>query len=184
VREDAYTRIALRLRDVGTEDREWLLSHLGADDCQRVSAALQEYRARNVVPGTTLNAPREAPKVQVEKPTQPTARLAAASAAEVKKLLAGQPDWAIALVLSAGPWPWAQELLGQWSPERIRALRALASELSHRVKPPLHEAVIRTIALKLAPIESETPVTRAFDAALQRAVHELSAVDSLKLDLP
>src|SRR5579864_5708518 len=48
VREDAYTRIALRLREISAEDREWLLSHLGADDCQRVSAALQEYRARNV----------------------------------------------------------------------------------------------------------------------------------------
>ena len=181
MREDAYTRIALRLRDIGAEDREWLLSHLGADDCQRVSAALQEYRARNVA--RPAGATNVAPKSQVESATPPTARLAAASAADVRKLLAEQPDWAIALVLSAGPWPWAQEVLGQLSPERIRALRALATELSHRVKPQLRDAVIRVIALKLAPVEIETPVSQAFDAALQRAVHELSAVDSLRLDL-
>jgi hypothetical protein len=180
VREDTYTRIALRLRDIGAEDREWLLSHLGADDCQRVSAALQEHRARNVV---RPEAAPTAAKTQAENAPLPTARLAAASAADVRKLLAGQPDWAIALVLSAGPWPWAQELLGQLSPERIRALRALATELSQRVKPQLRDAVIRVIALKLAPAAIETPVTQAFDAALQRAVHELSAVDSFKLDL-
>jgi len=188
VKEDAYTRIALRLRDVGAEDREWLLSHLGADDCQRVTAALQEYRARN---GASAGAAgpkvsREAPTAQVgngNAAAEPAARLAGAGAADVRKLLGGQPDWAIALVLSAGPWPWGQEVLGQWSPERIRALRALASELSQRVKPQLRDAVIRTIALKLAPPEIETPVTQAFDAALQRAVHELSAVDSLKLEL-
>jgi hypothetical protein len=180
VREDTYTRIALRLRDIGAEDREWLLSHLGADDCQRVSAALQEHRARNVV---RPEAAPTAPKTQQVENALPTARLAAASAADVRKLLAGQPDWAIALVLSAGPWPWAQELLGQLSPERIRALRALATELSQRVKPQLRDAVIRVIALKLAPAPIETPVTQAFDAALQRAVHELSAVDSFKLDL-
>jgi hypothetical protein len=180
VREDTYTRIALRLREIGAEDREWLLSHLGADDCQRVSAALQQHRAHNVA---RPEAAPTAPKTQAENAPAPTARLAAASAADVRNVLAGQPDWAIALVLSAGPWPWAQELLGQLSPERIRALRALATELSHRVKPQLRDAVIRVIALKLAPAAIETPVTQAFDAALQRAVHELSAVDSFKLDL-
>jgi hypothetical protein len=29
------------------------------------------------------------------------------------------------------------------------------------------------LALKLAPVESQTPVTQAFDAALERAIDEL-----------
>ena len=181
MKEDAYTRIALRLREIGTEDREWLLGHLGEDDCQRVSAALQDYRARTAARPAVAPI---APKPQVENSSLPAARLAAASAADVRSLLAGQPDWAIALVLAASPWPWAQELLGQWSPERIRALRALATELSQRVKPHLRDAVIRTVAAKLARSEPETPITQAFDAALQRAAHELSAVDTFRLDLP
>jgi hypothetical protein len=169
MRDDAYTRVALRLRDIGSEDRAWLLSHLGADDCQRVSAALKEYRAHNAV----APVPQEPPRVESVNASLPAARLAAATTTDVRKLLAGQPDWAIALVLSAGPWPWAQELLGQLSPERIRALRALASELSQRVRPQLRDAVIRVIAEKLVPPETDTPVTQAFDAALQRAVFEL-----------
>ena len=175
VREDAYTRIALRLREVGAADREWLLSRLGADDCRKVSVALQEYRAKNAA-GAAVLAPAspEAPKAAAPgSSAKPATRLAAASASEVKKLFAGQPDWAIALVLSAGPWPWAPELLGQWVPERIRALRALASELSDRVKPQLRDEVVRLLALKLAPVESQTPVTQAFDAALERAIDEL-----------
>ena len=187
MRDDAYTRIALRLRDIGSEDRAWLLSHLGADDCQRVSAALQEYRARNAGGTGAAVAPvSQGPpsaKAESASPVQPAARLAAASVADVRKLFAGQPDWAIALVLSAGPWPWAQELLSQLSPERIRALRALASEMSDRVKPQLRDAVIRVIAQKLVPPETHSPATQAFDAALQRAVHELSATDSMKLDV-
>jgi len=184
VREDTYTRIALRLRDIGAEDREWLLSHLGAEDCKRVSAALQEYRAHNAPrPEAAAQRLREAPKTQAGSAPLPADRLGAASAADVKKLLAGQPDWAIALVLSAGPWPWSQELLGQVSPERIRALRALATELSDRVKPQFRAALIRAVAGKLAPAEIQTPVTQAFDAALQRAVHERSALESVRLDL-
>jgi hypothetical protein len=202
VREDTYTRIALRLRDIGAEDREWLLSHLGAEDCKRVSAALQEYRAHNAAraegaaqglrEGSKTHAETAPSKAQagsaaskshVESAPPPADRLAAASAADVRKLLAGQPDWAIALVLSAGPWPWSQELLGQVSPERIRALRALATELSDRVKPQFRDALIRAVVGKLAPAEIQTPVTQAFDAALQRAVHERSALDSVRLDL-
>ena len=184
VREDAYPRIALRLRDLGAEDRKWLLSRLGAEDCQRVSVALQEYRARNAAePALTPVVPREVPNTSVESAASPTARLAAASATDVNRLFAEQPDWAIALVLSAGPWPWTQEVLGQWAPERIQALRALAGELSERVKPQFREAVVRAIALDLAPDKTETPVTQAFDAALQRAVRELSVVESWKLEL-
>jgi hypothetical protein len=202
VREDTYTRIALRLRDVGAEDREWLLSQLGAEDCKRVSAALQEYRAHNAAraeaatqglrEGSKTHAESAPSKAQagsaaskshVGSAPPPADRLAAASVADVRKLLAGQPDWAIALVLSAGPWPWSLELLGQVSPERIRALRALATELSDRVKPQFRDALIRAVVGKLAPAEIQTPVTQAFDAALQRAVHERSALDSVRLDL-
>ena len=193
MREDTYTRIALRLRDIGAADREWLLSHLGAEDCKRVSAALQEYRAHNASrPKAAAQGLHEAPKTQaggtppqapVGSAPSPGDRLATATAADVRRLLAGQPDWAIALVLSAGPWPWSQELLGQVSPERIRALRALATELSDRVRPQFRDALIRAFAGKLAPAEIQTPVTLAFDAALQRAVHERSALDGVRLDL-
>jgi hypothetical protein len=44
---DAYTRIALRLRELSGADRAWLLSQLAGEDCRRVSDALQKYRAES-----------------------------------------------------------------------------------------------------------------------------------------
>jgi hypothetical protein len=181
--QDAYTRVALRLRDIGPADREWLLSQLGADDCRRVSAALQAHRARTPPGAGPSRLERQPPKPAGNAEAQPLARLNAATFVEMKMLLAGQPDWAIALLLSAGPWPWGQEFLGDLAPERIRALRSLAGELVRQVKPQLSAAVVRLMALKLEPPVTDTPVTQAFDAALQRAVSELTAVDRWKLDL-
>lgn len=181
--EDAYTRIALRLRDVSTADREWLLSQLDADDCRRVSASLQQHRARNAA-GT---APGARGRREISTPPgggaeEPAARLAAAGMSEIRELLAGQPDWAIALLLSAGPWPWTQELLVELIPERIRALRSLAAELAARVKPKFRDAVVRAMALKLKSADTPTPLTQAFDVALERAVNEMSAGGIWKMD--
>ena len=181
--EDAYTRIALRLRDVSTADREWLLSRLDADDCRRVSASLQQHRARTAA-GSALEARgrREISSPPGGGAEEPAARLAAAGVGEIRELLAGQPDWAIALLLSAGPWPWTPELLVELIPERIRALRSLAAELATRVKPKFRDAVVRAMALKLKSTDAQTPLTQAFDVALERAVNEMSAGGIWKMD--
>ena len=180
--EDAYTRIALRLRDVSTADREWLLSRLDADDCRRVSASLQQHRARTAA-GSALEARG---RREISSPPgggeEPAARLAAAGVSEIRELLAGQPDWAIALLLSAGPWPWTQEFLVELIPERIRALRSLAAELAERVKPKFRDALVRAMALKLKSADIQTPLAQAFDVALERAVNEMSAGGIWKMD--
>ena len=164
--QNAYTRIALRLRDLSPGDREWLLAQLAPQDCRRVSEALREHRAQSSS-ATSLDRPR------VEEGLSPVARLTAAPAPRVKVLLAEQPDWAIALLLSAESWPWAEEFLDELVPERIRALRALASELAPRVKPKFRQALVHTIASRIQPPATALPATRAFDAALERALDDL-----------
>jgi hypothetical protein len=152
--QDAYTRIAVRLRDLSPRDREWFLGQLAPDDCKRISAALREHRSQ---------------------------ALSGASVEGVRQILAGQPDFVIALVLSVDQWPWTQDFLGALSPERIRALRTLAAELSSRVKPKMLEALVRSIAAKLNPPEAmRSQATLPFDAALEQATRELSVT----VDLP
>ena len=131
--QNAYTRIALRLRDLSPGDREWLLAQLAPQDCKRVSEALREHRGQ-ALSDKSLNRPRMEGALSSGAGAQdtPEARLTAAPAARVKAVLAEQPDWAIALLLSADSWPWAEEFLDELVPERIRALRALASELAPR----------------------------------------------------
>ena len=172
--QNAYTRIALRLRDLSPGDREWLLAQLAPQDCKRVSEALREHRAQ-ALSDKLFNRPRMEGTLPSGAGVQdtPEARLTAAPAARVKALLAEQPDWAIALLLSADSWPWAEEFLDELVPERLRALRALASELAPRVKPKLRQAVVHTIASRIQPPATALPATRAFDAALERALDDL-----------
>jgi hypothetical protein len=188
--DDAYTRIALRLREVGPADREWLLSQLDEHDCKRVSAALSEHRR---LAGQVAASPTRAPAVgesssgtaQTPNPSasDPVARLLAASPADVKKLLADQPDWALGLLLAGREWPWAPVFLGSLPPERIRALRALVAELSQGIKPKVHEMLVSILAGKLEAVPRQTPITHAFDAALQKATAAITTLDAWKLDL-
>lgn len=164
--QNAYTRIALRLRDLSPGDREWLLARLTPQDCRRVSEALREHRAEDLST-KSLSRPR------VEEGLSPEAWLTAAPAARAKAVLAEQPDWAIALLLSADSWPWAEEFLDELVPERLRALRALASELAPRVKPQFRQALVHAIASRIQPPVTALPATRAFDAALERALDDL-----------
>lgn len=191
--EDAYMRIALRLRDLSDADREWLLAHLDADDCRRVSAALRQYRAQSAAGGSrTHGAGSESSTSRAAGPgasapeaaaaTDPVSRLTSVTAADAKKLLWDEPDWAIALVLGASPWPWSETYLDELGPDRIRALRALARELSTGVKPKVRDSVLRAIALKLQPEEPSSAVTEAFDAALKRAEQDLTALQGWRAE--
>ena len=189
--QDAYTRIALRLRDLSPADREWLLGQLAPEDCRRVTEALRLHRAQTLA--VAARATERQPSGERGNPQWgsagkspagdrapdeanqdvPVNRLMAAPPPRVKALLGEQPDWAIALVLSAESWPWTQEFLGDLVPERIRALRAQASELAPCVKPKFRQAVVRAIESKMQPATVESPVTVAFDTALERALNDL-----------
>jgi hypothetical protein len=185
--EDAYTRIALRLRGLSAPDREWLLGQLDPEDCKRVSVALRQRRAQGastevlIEAGMPKSDSKPTAKPEAAASLDPLERLRSASLFRVKTLLAEVPDWAIALVLSAESWPWTQEFLGELSPERIRALRTLASELT-RVKPKFRQAVVEAIAMKIEPAPAQSPVTLPFDAALERALSELPVIKSLRSD--
>ncbi len=192
---DAYTRIALRLRDLSAADREWLLGKLAVEDCRRVSAALRRVRARGLVAGPESGSPANSEVQRAghvapggsnshrgSDPAMPVddeaARLMRASLPEVQAVFAGQPDWAVAVVLAARPWPWMPSYLAALDPNRIRALRSLTAELSARVKPSTREHVLRAIASKLTPdpaVALEPAIVGPFDAALERATLELSA---------
>ena len=170
---DAYTRIALRLRELDSSDREWLLSRLATEDCKRVSSALHAYRAESASPPEREQAEPLPSATSPEKPlTQEEAALARLKSAkpnEIKQALSLHDNWVIALVLSAQQWPWTPEFLGSLPPERIRALRALAHDLPLQVKPAFKARVLERIAGTLQPQSHSQP----FEVALQRALGSL-----------
>jgi hypothetical protein len=185
--EDAYTRIALRLRELSSPDREWLLGQLAADDCSRVSASLRQHRSQvDAADREPMRRPAQVASVPATGSAEElhVARLRAATVAEARSLLAGQPDWVTALVLSANSWPWTDEFLAGLTPERIRALRALTVELSPHVKPALVNVLVRVLVTRLSSVSAKVaPATLAFDSALERATREWVPDSSWKLDL-
>jgi hypothetical protein len=188
---NAFARIAARLRELNPIDRDWLLGRLAAEDCRRVSNALREHRAREQAGTSPPEETADAAATGLvqgrsaqghagqEMADESSQQLARANAAEVRRALAEQPDWAIALLLSRRKWPWTQEILRDLTPERLRALRALAGELA-QTKPKVCDAIVRAVGVGMAPTELSraTAATHAvFDAALANAMEELPVIE-------
>lgn len=171
--ENAFVRIASRLRGLCEADRDWLLGQLTPDDGRRLVEALRAHRQEASAPKTSKS--NVAPEGQASNEgNTPWTRLARAGAMEMREVLADAPDWAIAMLV-AQPWPWSHALLSDFAPERIRALRALAAELEG-VKPRVREAILSEITAKLERAAPKPSATEAFDAALERAVEELPMI--------
>lgn len=187
---NAFARIAARLRELNPVDRDWLLGQLAAEDCRRVSDALREHRAggqagsaEKMAGAAATTLVQQGKSVQgspaQEMPDESSQQLARASAAEMRKALAEQPDWAIALLVSRRNWPWTREIMRDLAPERLRALRALAGELA-QTKPRVYDAFVRAVATGMVPTELSrvTAATQAvFDVALANAMEELPAIE-------
>ena len=170
MKTDTNTRIAERLRGLSVGDRDWLLEALAPEECRFVSAALRAHREQT--PGET--SPAERKTGPASQPTDgPVDRLNAASPEEIARILGPLPDWAMALVLAMHPWSWAQAYLGEHTPERVRALRALALELEC-VKPAVRSALLGLLVAQLEPQTPKSPASLNFDAALEHAMQRLS----------
>lgn len=180
--ESAFARIATRLRGLSEADREWLLGQLAPEDGRRLLEALRAHRQQAAGGSTADRATQRKSQVtSFNDGGVPWNRLTTASAAEVRQVLSDQPDWAIAIVLSAQPWQWSQEVLGSLAPERIRALRALSTELEG-IKARVREVVLSEIAAKLERVGAKAPAAEAFDTALERAIGEQPMASRRRLE--
>ena len=171
--DNAFARIASRLRGLCEADRDWLLGQLTPDDGRRLVEALRAHRQE----ASARKTPKRNVAPEGQAPNEgdtPWSRLARAGAMEMREVLADEPDWAIAMLV-AQPWPWSQALLSDFAPERIRALRALAAELEG-VKPRVREAILSEITAKLERAVRKPSATETFDAALERAVEEVPMI--------
>jgi hypothetical protein len=170
MKTDTNARIAERLRNLSSGDRDWLLGALAPEECRLVSAALRAHREQT--PAEALPVGRKI-RPDLQPAEEPVERLDAASPQEIAGILGPLPDWAMALVLAMHPWRWAQAYLDEHTPERVRALRALALELEC-VKPAVRSALLSLLVAQLEPPAPKSPASHNFDAALERAMERLS----------
>jgi len=139
-----------------------VLARLSSEDALHIRE-LMEPRA---VPVLTEPAPPPAP---VEADRTPERVLERAAADDAAKLLLGEPDWFIALVLAKRRWPWDRELLAALHPARVDELSVLVWRAGEGAKPRACEAAIGMLAARLCELAAPAPeAASAFDELVAR----------------
>ncbi|MFL6573096.1 MAG: hypothetical protein ACJ8G4_15170 [Burkholderiales bacterium] len=151
----AHQDAARRLAALTGDERDWVLARLSSDDALRIRELMEPGSA----PVAAEPPPRPAP---AEAESTPERVLEQAAADDVAKLLLGEPDWLIALVLAKRRWPWDRELLAALHPARVDELSVLAWRAAETAKPRACEAAIAMLAARLR--EAAAPVPQALSA--------------------
>jgi hypothetical protein len=181
--EQAYRRVAVRLRALDAMDRDWILQQLGGAHCQGISAALQGLRAAQFGDGGAppvvgaWSAARGDEQARIVR-----GRLASVPGGEVLGAMAAQPDWTLAVVLAAESWPWAEQLWEQLGADRTRRVRSLSTELAPRVTVAVREAVLRWFVSKLDTHGASAVKRSAFERNLDWTLQSLGATGTRRAE--
>jgi hypothetical protein len=158
----AHEHAARRLAALTSDERDWVLARLSSDDALYIRELLEP----RPVPVLSEPAPPPAP---VEAESTPERVLEQAADDDVAKLLLGEPDWFIALVLAKRRWPWDRELLAALHPARVDELSVLVWRAGEGAKPRACEAAIGMLAARLRELAAPAPeAASAFDELVAR----------------
>ena len=162
----AYEQAARQLATLTSAERDWVLARLSSDDALRLRE-LMEPRPAPVE--AEPPPPPPTPPAPVEAELTPERILEQAGAADVVKLLLGEPDWFIALVLGKRRWPWDRELLAALHPARVDELSVLVWRAGEGAKPRACEAAIARLAARMGELVAPAPEpANAFDELVAR----------------
>jgi hypothetical protein len=135
-----YRKAALVLSGLAEADRAWMLDQIGAEERTRLSSLMLELSALGISADDSL-----ARELAAEAPAKNRVAVDAGTALGV---LAREPDWLIALVLRARPWPWREELLRLLGTQRRFSVQE-AIPAGTDVKPRVVEALVAAIERRL-----------------------------------
>jgi len=148
---DGSRKAALLLSSLREEDRAWLLARVDDSQRTRLAPLLSEVRGLGVsVDPRTLRelAQSDGDAQEPEADDSASASITSASASAVLEALGGEPDWLIAIVLRARPWPWREALLNLLGTERRSSIqKALPSGVE--VQPRVIETLVAAIEARL-----------------------------------
>lgn len=124
----ALRRSALLLHSMTDVDRGWMLSRLEAPQRDALQRLLDElstlgFPADPALLGDALRD--DSVDADGFAPSNRFPALERLSSGQAAKLLGGEPDRLVALLLRAGPWPWQADFLRQAGPAREARLRGL-----------------------------------------------------------
>lgn len=169
--KDGYTQAALALQHLTAADQEWLLAQLPSDDRVLVAKLLADLYAADQVgdKGLTADADAEMEPARLQQSVPEVdadmAPLLQATPDEIERVLEGEPDWIVALLLAHADWSWGAAYLGQRSPELVARLSGMAPRLGASVKPRVVAEILRACAQRLR-LARPAPISHGSFAAM------------------
>jgi len=153
---------ALVLHGLSDVDRTWMLGQLSADQAGLVGKLLAELcelgipsdpsLAAQALAGNQIRPIRTRPAA---KSNDPADTVRAASAAQLQRVLQGESQGLIALLLAAGEWPWRDVYLAVQEPARRRVLVELMA--ARAAGPRLQAQVLGAVARRLRELGTIAP---------------------------
>lgn len=135
-----YRKAALVLSGLAEADRAWMLARVEHEERARLSSLIEELSGLGLAAEDAVVR-----ELAAEAPPKSQVTVDAATALGV---LSREPDWLIALVLRARPWPWREELLRLLGTQRRFSVQE-AIPAGSDVKPKVVEALVAAIERRL-----------------------------------
>lgn len=159
---------ARRLSALKGAERDWVLARLAAADALRIRELMEPGSAPAERDRDAEPPPPPTPPAPSGAASTPERVLEEAAAADVAKLVLGEPDWLIALVLGKRRWPWDRELLAALHPARVDELSVLVWRAGEGAKARACEAAIGMLAARLRELGAPAREASAFDEVLEK----------------
>jgi hypothetical protein len=182
-----YSKAARNIAALASEDRHWVLSQLGEDDRTRILLILKELSspADSVNVGSTaeLSAGADGSGSSPASSLHPMERddhaiVAAVDLDALIPLLASEPDWLVAVLLTQFEWSWAERFMESCSVERLQRIAEAMKAEAVVVKPRVRQVVLSNIAQKLRHRPQTLQSASPFERILSRAEKRVSQASS------
>jgi hypothetical protein len=154
----ALAEVLAKLASLSETDREWVLGQLSPGAKRKLLHSAKPEPAPPAPAPAIVTAPAAESKAD-----DASGLIARASAATMREVLRGEPDWFVAALMGAGDWPWAGEYLGSQS-------SSVRWELEPSRMAPTAHMKSSVIAAAAAVLQSHAPAPEPtrFESILQR----------------
>lgn len=168
-----YQKAARVLRDLDSVDREWLLAQFTTEERERLEDAMASEGVSRAPVAAVPGAKTHRDAFPDERPA--ASKLAAADVETVERLLHGEPDWIVAVVLMHTAWPWLPKYLGRRPVAELDRIQDLARQLESRVKWSVRNAMIEACADRLEAFRPAEPASSPFDRLVEAARRQMES---------
>ncbi len=159
---------ALALHGLTSTDREWMLARLPVERSTQLQELLDELQDIGISTDPQLIRNALVNDQTSAGQGKSDLRGMALSPDQAYAILGNEPNSLIAMILGGAEWPWREDFLSKFTPDRARQIREIA--LTARHAPALRQAVLEAFSdcAELCPvIESDAALPKASKAWTQ-----------------